>query len=116
MSQEPFEVAAVLADEDRGAPVRSIKVEEREAHRVELRRPFVERAAAAVRARHLPARERVAVIPAQPAVEAFKKTKKDDLQFIGGAALENIAVNGMNPPVSVRIRNKSGFYLNSFIG
>ncbi len=29
-------------------------------------------------------------------VEAFKKTKKDDLQFIGGAALENIAVNGMN--------------------
>ena len=28
-------------------------------------------------------------------VEAFKKTKKDDLQFIGGAALENIAVNGM---------------------
>ena len=29
-------------------------------------------------------------------VEAFKKTKKDDLQFIGGAALENIAVNGMS--------------------
>ena len=67
-------MAAVFADEDRGAPVRPIEVEEREAHRVELRRPLVERGAAAVRARHLPARELVAVIPDQPAVEAFEKT------------------------------------------
>lgn len=67
-------MAAVLADEDRGAPVRPIEVEEREAHRVKLRRPLVERGAAAVRARHLPARELVSVIPAQSTVEAFEKT------------------------------------------